>query len=303
MTENSTVSISSSDQDDDPAARSSSQIGLNTALLCGWIEFWYQPKIDLSKRQMTGAEVFARARHPARGILQPAAFMSGADPDSLATLTEQALLSALETSNKLARAGINLPITINVPVTLLGKYPFSKLVQRHRPDIEKWAGLIFDIPEQQIFSESSLIAAVIEKLRPHGIKFAADDFGRSLSSMISVDNFFTPANEPLEDVLKALEKLGSLGVVEMKLDRSFVTDSNTDRRSASICKAMIDLAHALGTKVVGIGVEKSTDLETLVQMGCDIGQGFVFGQPMTQDEFVRLLRGRAEQLGRRNGKN
>jgi EAL domain-containing protein (putative c-di-GMP-specific phosphodiesterase class I) len=94
----------------------------------------------------------------------------------------------------------------------------------------------------------------------------------------------------LEQVLQELLQFESLGIAEMKLHRTFIDDCGTNQRSAAICKAVIDLAHALGTKVVGIGIERSADLEALKRMGCDIGQGFVFAQPMYQDNFIRLLR-------------
>jgi EAL domain-containing protein (putative c-di-GMP-specific phosphodiesterase class I) len=265
------------------------QIALSGALASGWIEFWYQPKVDLHRRDVTGAEIFARVKHPWYGILSPATFMPGADAKSLTLLTERALLSALETSGKLTKAGINLPITINVPVNMLGTFPFSKIIEKKRPDRKQWAGLIFDISEQHIFAQSNLIGAIIEKLQPLGVKVATDDFGRCLLMQMGLKNF-PPPQMTLEQVLQELLQFESLGIAEMKLHRTFIDDCATNKRSGEICKAVIDLAHALGTKVVGIGIEKSADVEALRGMGCDIGQGFVFAQPMYQESFIRLLR-------------
>jgi EAL domain-containing protein (putative c-di-GMP-specific phosphodiesterase class I) len=270
-------------------ARLMPRIPLSIALECGWIEFWYQPKIDLHRREVMGAEIFARVKHPWYGVLSPSTFMPGADAKSLTALTERALLSALETSVRLTRAGINLPITINVPANVLATFPFSKIIEKQRPDPKKWAGLIFDISERHIFTQSNLIATIIEKLQPHGVKIATDDFGRCLSMQMGLQNLPAPQME-LDEVLRELLRFESLGIAEMKLDRSFVGDCGTNQRSAAICKAVIDLAHALGTKVVGIGIERSSDVEALKRMGCDIGQGFVFAQPMYRDTFVMLLR-------------
>jgi EAL domain-containing protein (putative c-di-GMP-specific phosphodiesterase class I) len=264
-------------------------IDLRGALTSGWIEFWYQPKIDLRRRDVTGAEIFARVKHPWYGILSPATFMPGADQKSLTLLTERALLSALETSVKLSKAGIELPITINVPANTLGTFPFSKIIEKKRPDPKRWAGLIFDISEQHIFAQSNLIGAVIEKLQPLGVKVATDDFGRCLLMQMGVRTL-PPPQMALEQVLQELLQFESLGIAEMKLHRNFIDDCGTNERSAAICKAVIDLAHALGTKVVGIGIEKSADVEVLQRLGCDIGQGFVFAQPMHQENFIRLLR-------------
>lgn len=265
------------------------QVELSGALASGWIEFWYQPKIDLRRRDVTGAEIFARVKHPWYGVLSPATFMPGADAKSLTLLTERALLSALETSVKLSKAGINLPITINVPANMLGTFPFSKIIEKKRPDPKRWAGLIFDISEQHVFAQSNLIGAIIEKLQPLGVKVATDDFGRCLLMQMGLKTL-PPPQMTLEQVLQELLQFESLGIAEMKLHRSFIDECGLNGRNAAILKAVIDLAHALGTKVVGIGIERSADVQVLQRMGCDIGQGFVFAQPMYQENFIRLLR-------------
>ena len=264
-------------------------IELSGALASGWIEFWYQPKIDLRRRGVTGAEIFARVKHPWYGVLSPATFMPGADAKSLTLLTERALLSALDTSVKLSKAGINLPITINVPANMLGTFPFSKIIEKKRPDPKRWAGLIFDIREQHVFAQSNLIGAIIEKLQPLGVKVATDDFGRCLLMQMGLRTL-PPPEMTLEQVLQELLQFESLGIAEMKLHRSFIDECGLNGRNAAILKAVIDLAHALGTKVVGIGIERSADVQVLQRMGCDIGQGFVFAQPMYQENFIRLLR-------------
>ncbi|HXW27994.1 MAG TPA: EAL domain-containing protein, partial [Xanthobacteraceae bacterium] len=228
-------------------------------------------------------------KHPWYGVLSPATFMPGADAKSLTLLTERALLSALDTSVKLSKAGINLPITINVPANMLGTFPFSKIIEKKRPDPKRWAGLIFDIREQHVFAQSNLIGAIIEKLQPLGVKVATDDFGRCLLMQMGLRTL-PPPEMTLEQVLQELLQFESLGIAEMKLHRSFIDECGLNGRNAAILKAVIDLAHALGTKVVGIGIERSADVQVLQRMGCDIGQGFVFAQPMYQENFIRLLR-------------
>jgi EAL domain len=77
---------------------------------------------------------------------------------------------------------------------------------------------------------------------------------------------------------------------EMKLDRSFVVGCSIDTVHAPICKTVIDLAHSFGARAVGIGLEKASDATALVSMGCDLGQGFLFGQPMPEERFIALLK-------------
>jgi EAL domain-containing protein (putative c-di-GMP-specific phosphodiesterase class I) len=109
------------------------------------------------------------------------------------------------------------------------------------------------------------------------VKLAIDDFGRGHSS---------------------LAKLKELPFVELKLDRTFVTDCGTDKINAPLCKTVIDLAHNFGSAAVAIGIEKASDALALARMGCDIGQGFLFGQPMPEERFTSLLRERAAGQGR-----
>ena len=80
---------------------------------------------------------------------------------------------------------------------------------------------------------------------------------------------------------------------ELKLDRSFVTDCGTSKVNAPLCKTVINLAHNFGCSAVAIGIEKAADAVALVSMGCDYGQGFLFGQPMPEERFLSLLRQRA----------
>ena len=102
-------------------APTAARIELEEALKSGWIEFWYQPKIDLRKKQLAGVEAFARCRHPQFGILPPGAFMPGATEAELLALSEQALTSALQTGLNFSKLGINLRFAVNIPVSCAGE--------------------------------------------------------------------------------------------------------------------------------------------------------------------------------------
>lgn len=250
---------------------SASQIDLNEAIDSGWVEFWFQPKIDLRKRQLAGAETYARVRHPTTGVALPGSFMPEADIASVVRLSEMALLSALRTAQNFAQLGLNLPVTVNIPVTALEKLDVEDIIRTNRPRMPNWAGLIVDVPEEQIIADLSLAGFLAERLRRCSVRLAIDDFGRGMSS---------------------LAKLGNMPFAELKLDRTFVTDCGTDKFNAPLCKTVIDLAHNYGQVAVAIGIEKAADMMALVSMGCDYGQGFLLGQPMPEDRFISLLRQR-----------
>lgn len=253
------------------------RLDLEEALENGWIEFWYQPKIDLRKKQLAGAEAYARARHPTAGVLLPGAFMPGASDADLVRLSELALTNALRAGLTFSRLGINLKLTVNIPVTALVGMPVEDIVQAHRGPSDKWAGLIIDVPEEQIVTELKLACELAGRLERHNVRLAIDDFGRGYSS---------------------LARLGELPFAELKLDRAFVVDCGTDKINAPLCKTVIDLAHNFGRVAVAMGIEKAADAVALVSMGCDFGQGFLLGQPMTEERFISLLHQRAATQGR-----
>jgi EAL domain-containing protein (putative c-di-GMP-specific phosphodiesterase class I)/CheY-like chemotaxis protein len=247
------------------------KVSLAESLKNNWVEFWYQPKIDLRKKQLAGAEAFARVQHPQHGVMLPGSFMPGADDASMMALAEQSLVSALKSGLNLSRFGVNLRIAVNIPVSCLVKLPVGDIVRAHRPNVENWPGLIVDVIEEQIVTEIGLANELSKKLADHNVKLAIDDFGKNYA---------------------ALMKLKELPFAEMKLDRSFVAGCGTDKVHAPICKTVIDLAHSFGSLAVGIGLERASDAMALVSMGCDLGQGFLLGMPMPEERFISLLKQR-----------
>jgi EAL domain-containing protein (putative c-di-GMP-specific phosphodiesterase class I) len=252
------------------------RVRLDEALANNWIEFWYQPKIDIRRKQLAGAEAYARLRHPQHGIVLPNDFMPDATDKSLMTLSERALASALKAGQNFAKLGIHLRLTINVPLPTLMELPMEDFIRPFHPDPHKWPGLIVDVPEEQIVADLKLAGELTTRLERYNVGIAIDDFGRGHSS---------------------LSRLSELPFAELKLDRAFVTDCGTDRVNAPLCKTVIDLAHNFGRAAVAMGIEKAPDALALVSMGCDYGQGFLLGQPMPEERFVSLLRQRAANQG------
>jgi EAL domain-containing protein (putative c-di-GMP-specific phosphodiesterase class I)/CheY-like chemotaxis protein len=247
------------------------KIPLAEALKNNWVQFWYQPKIELRKKQLAGVEAFARVCHPQHGALTPGAFMSDASEADILALAELSLVQALKSGLNLSKRGIEMKISINVPVSALVKLSVGDIVRAHRPQVKSWPGLIIDVTEEQIVSEITLAHELNKKLAEHNVRLAIDDFGKGYS---------------------ALMKLKEMPFAEMKLDPSFVNDCGTDKVHAPICKAVIDLAHSFGSVAVGIGLEKAADAMALANMGCDLGQGFLLGQPMPEERLISLLRQR-----------
>ena len=259
-------------------AENAARLDLDEALANNWIEFWYQPKIELRKKQLAGAEAYARIRHPEQGMLAPGVFLPGASESASLKLSELAVISALRAGRSFSDLGLQLPITVNVPLPVLAKLPVEQLVRSEHAGSAKWAGLVIDLPEEQVLAELPLATELGRSLATLNVKLAVDEFGRGLSSF---------------------SRLKALPFAELKLDRNHVTDCGTDKVKAPLCKTVIDLAHNFGSVAVAVGIEKAADAMALVSMGCDYGQGFLLGQPMAEERFISLLRQRAAHQGSR----
>jgi len=247
------------------------RIAVAEALRNNWFEIWYQPKIDLKRKCLVGAEALARIHHPQLGILLPGSFLPEVDEDSVAELAQHALLATLCDWTMFNDAGFNLHLSLNVPVGVLLRMPLAALVAEYRPQSEQWPGLILEVAEDQIARDIALANEIAAQLRGSGISIAIDDFGAGYSSFAS---------------------LRDLPFTELKVDRSFVRDCAVDATNAAICQTAIDLAHRFGSAAVAEGIESQADLQALMVMGCDFGQGILITPPMPKDWFLDLLRQR-----------
>lgn len=248
------------------------RIGLSEALRNNWFEIWYQPKVDLKRKSLAGAEALARIRHPQHGVLLPGNFLSEVDNKSLAELAQHSLLATLFDWALFEEAGFNLHLSINVPIAALLMLPIARLVAQYRPQSPRWPGLILELNADQIARVASHGKEIANHVRVGGITVAIDDFGGGSAS---------------------LAILRDLPFAELKIDRTFISGCATDVANAAICQTAIDLAHRFGSVAVAEGVEQPADLQALVTMGCDFGQGGLIGPPIPKARFLELLRQRA----------
>jgi EAL domain-containing protein (putative c-di-GMP-specific phosphodiesterase class I) len=255
-------------------ALASVRVTLADALRCGWLELWYQPKIDLRARVFAGAEGYVRARHPEHGVVPPDNLFGGASADDMLALTQHVLATAMRDWSLFASVGLPIRFSINIPVLALAKLPLATLISQHRPKASNWPGLVLELGEDEVMQDLMLVQRMEKELRPHGVSFAVDDFGRAYSS---------------------IQHAKDISFAELKIDRSFVANCDTDRMNAGLCETIIALAHRLGSKAVAEGIETALELKALHRMGCDLGQGYLFARPMPRDHFLSLLRERGNK--------
>lgn len=240
---------------------------LAEALSNGWMELWYQPKIDLKNGCIVGAEGLARARHPIHGIMTPATFLPHATSDALLKLTEFGLITVLNDLPSISGYKNEFKLSINISVEALQSLPLPVLIRQYG---FKGAGtqLILEITEDQFVRDVPLAREVAAQLSIYGITLSLDDFGAGYSS---------------------LARLKDLPFGELKLDRSFVTNCANDTDKNTLCQTAINLAHQFNSIAVAEGIESLDDVKALCEMGCDMGQGFLFCEAVPKEVFSTMM--------------
>ena len=240
---------------------------LNDALTRDLVRFLYQPKFDLKTRTMVGVETVARVAHPQLGLLTPDRFLTGADGDSHVKLSRLALVNAIRAGARFQEAGVALQVAINMSVDTLLHLPVADLVSMRRPE---GSGLvvILELPDRQVASNIGALRARYPSLKQSGISIAIDNFG--------CGSFF-------------LATLNQMPFAEIKIDRSLVEGCARDHGQLNICKTIVEMAHNFGIRAVAVGISAEADLKALSAIGCDCGQGFLLGKPITMQELESLI--------------
>ena len=247
---------------------------LRRALSNGEIEVHYQPKVDLRTGAVTGTEALARWAHPVRGLLAPVEFLPLAEQTGLITsLTSHVLEQALSQCRDWADEGLDLTVAVNVSTRSLLDTAFpdevEALLSRHGVERDR---LQLEITERSLIGDLATAIDVITRLHELGVRLSVDDFGTGYSS---------------------LSRLLVLPLQELKIDRSFVMDIDTDGPGAAIVRSTIDMGHHLGLEVVAEGVETESTLVELRELGCDAVQGYHVLRPAPAAEVGLWLRERA----------
>lgn len=231
------------------------------------LRVFFQPKIDLDNRHVVGAEALVRWRHPTEGLLLPERFLSIAErTGQMGALTSWVLNAALREAARWRSHGFGLHVAVNLsPQNLVDpKLParLHNLLQRYELP---GSVLCLEVTEDVAMADPALTATVVKAINELGIHVALDDFGTGYSS---------------------LAHLKHLNCDELKIDRSFVRDIVNDEDDRVIVWSTLDLARNLGMRTVAEGIESPETIEMLAMMGCSMGQGFHFAQPLDADAFL-----------------
>jgi EAL domain-containing protein (putative c-di-GMP-specific phosphodiesterase class I) len=255
----------------DPYADPKARIPLSEVLNRNWFELWYQPKIELRTMRLVGAEALVRARHPTRGIVPPFFFLTDAPEPDLLKLTELVILTALGDWDIFNEYGVPLKFAVNVPVSAFTKLPIARMLREARPKAKHWPGLILEVTEDQMINDLTLANDVAAQLKELQCNLALDDFGAGYSS---------------------LARLRQLPFSELKIDRSYVMNCDTDPVNAGVCETIVEMGKRFGLKIVAEGIETLHESHKLQGIGVQVGQGYLFAKPMAKGELIALMRRR-----------
>jgi diguanylate cyclase (GGDEF)-like protein len=222
----------------------------------------YQPKVNMRSNQVIGAEALIRWRHPERGLLGPNQFLPVIENDPLAVVIgEWVIDSALTQVQAWRPEGLEIAVSVNVAARQLQQIDFvSRLHQilLAHPELSP-SCLELEILETSALEDVAQLSGLIESCAKLGVRFALDDFGTGYSS---------------------LTHLKRLRAAMLKIDQSFVRDMLSDPDDMAILQGVIGLAAAFKCEVIAEGVESLEQSAALLQMGCDLAQGYGIAPPM-----------------------
>ncbi len=238
------------------------------ALTNNQLEIHYQPLMNLKNSREIGFEALLRWKHPVRGMIQPCSFIPIAESSGMIVpignwVLEQSCLIAATWKN-------HLSIAVNIsPV----QFKSGKLVDGVANALRK-SGLAahrleLEITESSLLEKSSETLDILKGLKDLGVCVALDDFGTGYSG---------------------LGYLNSFPIDKIKIDRSFVMDLGVKPKSAELIRAAINIGQSLGLATLAEGIETREQLDFLLALGCQQGQGYLFGRPVPATEISEHLK-------------
>ena len=240
---------------------------IRRALQAGEFVLYYQPKVNVRSGTVIGVEALIRWQHPEKGLLAPAEFLPIIENHPLAVdIGEWVIDTALRQMAVWQASGLNMPVSVNVGARQLQQADFvdrlRALLAAH-PTVSP-GNFELEVLETSALQDLARVSEVIESCRKIGVMFSLDDFGTGYSS---------------------LTYLKRLAVNQLKIDQSFVHDMLDDPDDLAILEGVLSLAIAFRRQVIAEGVETVEHGEMLLQLGCELAQGYGIARPMPAQEL------------------
>jgi diguanylate cyclase (GGDEF)-like protein/PAS domain S-box-containing protein len=241
---------------------------ISLGLAQGQFELYYQPKVNLRSKALVGVEALIRWRHPVRGLLAPGEFLRHVENTDIdIEIGEWVISTALAQLDQWRIEGLDLEVSVNISGYHLESARFLERLQQQLALYPALPAGRFQIEvlETVALNDITIVQEIIAACRKLGVEFALDDFGTGYSS---------------------LSYLSRLPVDVLKIDQSFVSAMLDDKGGMAIVQGIIALASAFERRTVAEGVETHEQYRALLDMGCEIGQGYVIARPMPVGEIM-----------------
>jgi diguanylate cyclase (GGDEF)-like protein len=243
---------------------------INRAMDNGNFQLHYQPKIDMRKNCIAGAEALLRWKHPEHGMIPPDQFIPLAEKSgTINKVTRWVLQQALAQCAAWHDIGIKINVAVNLSAYSLKDNGLCDMISQALEEARVAPQyLTLELTESAIMSDASAALKTLIQIDAMGVRLSVDDFGTGYSS---------------------LAYLKRLPVDEIKIDKSFVMDMTSNASDAVIVRSTIDLAHNMGMAVVAEGIESQKIMDALRHMNCDVGQGYFLSKPVPAAELQQWL--------------
>ncbi len=242
--------------------------GIAKAIGTGQIAPLVQPKVCIHSGKLVGGELLARWNHPALGIIMPDKFMSlveasALESDLFLSIADLGLSGCADLIKRTEGFALSINLSPRGAMTESVPEELASLCTRHGVPP---GNVVVELTESGIY-EGGVALEVLVRLRIAGFGLSLDDFGTGFSS---------------------LSHLRELPLTELKIDKSFVMDSERSKDAAVICRTIIGMAKNLGLTCIAEGVESRDVARNLAHWGCDIAQGYFYAKPTGLDQLDHL---------------
>lgn len=236
------------------------------------LRLFYQPQVELASSKIFGVEALVRWQRSPNELVSPLLFIPAAeDSGHIVAIGEWILHEACRQQQIWQRqSGHALRMAVNVSMRQLKDPDFVAMVAGVLKETSVDPALIeLEVTESLMMEDTIGLTSVLQQVRQTGIRVAIDDFGTGYSS---------------------LSHLQKLPIDRLKIDRAFVTGLTQRPEDQVIAALVINMGHLLHLRVIAEGVESPEQRDQLLAMGCDDGQGYLFGKPMPADDLIRLVK-------------
>ncbi len=235
-------------------------------------ELYFQAKIDLSNNKVIGAEALIRWHHPSRGLLLPMDFIPAAELSGIIVdISEWVVQEACRHSKSWQTVGLGpLSVAVNISPVQFKRGKLLELIDKALEQSKLDANVLeLEITESLLMDDSNEVSDIFSQLRSSGVELAIDDFGTGYSNLGYLKKF---------------------DVSVLKIDGSFVKNLLSNPENKAIVQAIIQMAKSLNLKTIAEGVETKEVAQALREMGCDMGQGYLWSKPLTAEEFHSYIK-------------